>query len=95
MDDDQLIHLAQISGDAPVLDLHGMYLQEAEYATDHFLNTMFVQGEGIVRIVYGKGGEVLAGRIPEFVKKHKLVRYSRSSPGSFDTGAALYALLDV
>ncbi len=95
MDDDQLIHLAQISGDAPVLDLHGMRLQEAEYEVDHFLNSMFVQGESMVRIVYGKGGEVLSGRIPEVVKKHKLVRYSKSSPGDFDTGAAMYALLDV
>lgn len=95
MNDDRLIGIAQIAGDASMLDLHGMSLYEAEHAVDQFLHESFMAGDEVVRIVHGKGTEVLARSIPQFVKKHPLVRYAKPSLGSFDVGAAIYAVLDI
>jgi DNA-nicking Smr family endonuclease len=95
MDDDRLIGIAQMADDAPMLDLHGMSLYEAEHEVDRFLHRMFMAKESVVRIVHGKGGEVLAHNIPKIVKKHPMVRYSKPSLESFDVGAAIYAVLDI
>ncbi len=46
----------------PVLDLHGLGVQDALAATERFLAEAVAAGEPVVRIVYGKGRHSPGGR---------------------------------
>jgi DNA-nicking Smr family endonuclease len=88
--------LRDLLGITPTLDLHGMGVKEALATTEKFVRHAQVQGDMVVRIVYGKGHGSPGGRgvlrdvIPRWLEREGaelIERYQRLPDASGADGS--------
>lgn len=89
-----LVSVAEMNPNIEKLDLHGMDLYDAEYEVSRFLDQQFMAGEPVVKIIFGVGRGVLAGQVPDFVKKDPHVLYSKIATQGFEGGTVVYAVIN-
>ena len=72
----QVINLnnADLLAFSPELDLHGMYVEEALYALDQWLDKAFLFEHKHVRIIHGIGKGILRQKIRIYLSSHRLVK---------------------
>lgn len=91
-DEDLLLLNPEFRKDIPQLDLHGLTAEQAEAQADMFINSEFMKGNRVVRIVHGKGTGKLQKVVSGFVSTHPLVAKSRGGEGR-DQNSVIYAVL--
>ena len=75
------------------LDLRGMTLDEAEMATDMFLDQAFIAGQAQVSIIHGKGTGVLRKGIREYLRTHAHAgQYREGAIGEGDAGVTIVTI---
>jgi DNA mismatch repair protein MutS2 len=77
----------------PELDLRGMDLFEAEYATEKFIDDAILSRIPALVIIHGKGTGVLRSGIHSLLKKNKAVKYFRL--GTFGEGEAGVTIVEL
>ncbi len=50
-------------GGVPEIDLHELTVDQAEYAADRFIDQQFVAGSEAIRIIHGRGKQILRNAI--------------------------------
>jgi DNA mismatch repair protein MutS2 len=80
-------------GETVFVDLHGMSVDEARDELDKFLDTEFMNGTEVVKIVHGRGEQKLRKMVENHLAKHKLVEYHRGSQSPSQQGAVTFAVL--
>lgn len=91
-----LIWASELGNSAPTLDLHDpkMNAQLAELKIQNFIQTQFMQGRQVIRIIHGFGTgalEKVTRRVLEKEKDRGIVLGFR--PASHASQAAMYAVL--
>lgn len=77
------------------LELHGLYVDEALYRLDQFLNDAFVAGFSEVRIIHGKGTGALRQAVRDALRNHPLVKAFRSGLyGEGESGVTVVQLTE-
>ncbi len=76
------IFAAEIDHNLPVIDLHGLFPDEAKNQLDNFLYQCFQKRISAARVVYGIGTGKLQGQILPFLANHGLVEISKDEGGS-------------
>jgi DNA-nicking Smr family endonuclease len=80
-------------GESASLDLHGETADAARHDIEAFIDRSFLQGEPVIKIIHGRGGEILKRMTEKILAKHPLVEYSRGSTNFSESGAVTYAVL--
>lgn len=80
-------------GDAPEVDLHGLTMEEALNRLETFLHHEFMHGTETVKIIHGRGEEILRKAVQKTLSSHPLVEYSRGSNNPKQAGAVTFAVL--
>lgn len=90
-DPEALLFLAEAGGDVPEVDLHGLYPAQALESVERLLNTAFVRGERVVRVIHGKGEGRLREALHRASRSHPLVEHFRETSGG---GATVLLLVE-
>ncbi|MBU0540297.1 Smr/MutS family protein [Patescibacteria group bacterium] len=80
-------------GEAPEIDLHGLTTEEAINRLETFLHHEFMHGTETVKIIHGRGEEILRKAVQKTLTGHPLVEYSRGSNNPKQAGAVTFAVL--
>ncbi len=83
-------------GEAPEIDLHGQSADQALHELDSFLHSRLMHGDEVIRIIHGRGNQVLRKKIHEWLEKQKqldLVAYYRDAQNPAQQNAVTYAVL--
>ncbi|MBU1348441.1 Smr/MutS family protein [Patescibacteria group bacterium] len=84
---------AELGGECASVDLHGMTIREATDALDASLDTEFMAGTEVVKIIHGRGEQKLRKAVEALLSTHQLVEYWRGSNAPTQAGAVTYAAL--
>lgn len=75
----------------PEVDLHGARADDAVSSAERLLQSSFVRGERVIRIIHGKGEGRLREALRRWLASHRLVaRYQEAAAG----GVTLVALVE-
>ncbi len=80
-------------GEVPECDLHGMRADEARHAVDTFLHHAFMQHASAVRIIHGRGADILRRTVHELLAHHPLIATFQDAEAPPFAGAVTAALL--
>ncbi|NQV00282.1 MAG: Smr/MutS family protein [Parcubacteria group bacterium] len=84
---------AEIGSGSPSCDLHGLDVDDAIVKCDSFLNSQFIKGEKVVRIIHGRGTGKLRDEIQKYLKDHELVEDFRDSQNPSEINAITIVIL--
>lgn len=76
------IFAAEINQNLPIIDLHGLFPDDAKNKLDNFLFENFNKKSPAIRVVYGIGTGRLKAEILAFLAKHGLVEVCQDEGGS-------------
>lgn len=85
---EDLISIAEMTGEAPELDLHGFPVDQAVAEMETFLRIERKAGTRVVKIIHGKGTGALQAAVLRTCKKQKEIQYYR--PALEGIGGAIY-----
>lgn len=75
---------AELGGDVPEVDLHGMHQREAQDALERTIQSAFMQSERVIRIIHGRGDGVLGEMVQKQLKEHpNVVNHKRGDGVSY------------
>ncbi len=83
-------------GECPEVDLHGMSSDLALHELDRFLHQELMQDAEVIRIIHGRGEQILRKKIHAWLTKQKdldLVAYFRDAQNASQQNAVTYAAL--
>jgi len=83
-------------GACPEIDLHGMTSDAALHELDKFLHHELMGGAETIRIIHGRGDQILRKKIHAWLEKQKtlnLVAYFRDAQKAGEQNAVTYAAL--
>jgi len=83
-------------GACPEVDLHGMTSDAAIHELDRFLHQELMKGSEVIRVIHGRGDQILRKAIHAWLKKQKaldLVAYFRDAQNPSQQSAVTYAAL--
>lgn len=80
-------------GTAESLDLHGMSREETKNELDKFLNHQFMLGTEVVKIIHGRGDQILRRAVEDYLKKCPFIEYFRGSNNPAEAGGATFAVM--
>ncbi len=96
-DEESAVFAAELGGQVPEVDLHGLLVDQALDELDVFINHEFAYPPRVaikvVKIIHGRGKGKLQKAVAGYLKKSKLVKYSRDSQTPAQAGAVMYAVL--
>ena len=77
------IFAAEISGNAPSIDLHGSDTQSAMHELDVFLHSVYAHGDDVAEVIHGRGAGILREAVRSFLSSMSIVEYYRggTNPG--------------
>lgn len=80
-----------MGAETPEVDLHGKRADEALSDAERLLQSSFVRGERVIRLIHGKGEGRLRDALHAWLRTHRLVeRFREEAMG----GATLVALAE-
>ncbi len=85
--------LAAEVGNVESIDLHGMSKDEASHELQMFLHQQFMLGSRAVKIIHGRGSEVLQKMTLDMLKSERIIDAFQGSHSTHEMGAVTYALL--
>lgn len=86
-----MLFQAEAGADVPEVDLHGLRADEAVSAAERLLQSSFVAGDRVIRLIHGKGEGRLREALRRWLAAHRLVARSREDAAG---GATLVALVE-
>lgn len=89
----QLLSAAELAGDAPTIDLHGLSAGSSVHELDAFLHRSYVRGERVVEIIHGRGSGTLMAAVRETLGEHPLVDYFSPASDPSRIGGSTFAVL--
>jgi len=88
------IFAAELGGETPELDLHGMNVDDAIREIDRYINHEALAGTEVVKIIHGRGTGKLRAEIHKYLRgQTELVARFRDSNAPGEMGGATYAVL--
>lgn len=85
---------AELGGDIPELDLHGLSVEEALCKLETFVYRKHPRGTEALKIIHGRGRQKLHAAVQDWLKNHKdCIAYYRDSHDPSQQGAVTYAAL--
>ncbi len=90
------IFAAELGGEAPELDLHGLEIDQALSELDTFLHHQMMLKAEVLKIIHGRGEQKLQRAIHEWLRQapqSKLVAYFRGSENPTHQNAVTYLAL--
>lgn len=84
---------AELSGNAPSVDLHGMHVEAAVHVLDLFLHTEFMRHTDVIKIIHGRGSGTLREAVHVFLRAQTLVETYRDGRNPSEILGVTYAVL--
>ena len=88
------IFAAELGGDVPTIDLHGMHLDDIDRELGHFVYAKHPPGTEALKIVHGRGTQKLRKAVHDWLKKHPdVVAYFRDAAAASQQGGVTFVAL--
>jgi len=84
---------AELSGNAPSVDLHGLDTQSGVHELDLFLHSSFMHGDEVVKIIHGRGSGKMREVVHTFLATQELVEMFRDAQNQVEVLGATYVVL--
>ncbi len=84
---------AELSGNAPLVDLHGFDVLSGIHTLDLFLHSAFANGHDTVKVIHGRGTGKMRDAVRAFLKTEPLVEYFRDSHNPTEMSGVTYVVL--
>lgn len=88
------IFAAELGADVPTIDLHGDSFEEAKYRVGNFLYQHHPEGTNVLRIIHGKGTQILHDKLQAWLKKQKGVIHVRNAEAIGQQGGVTYVVIE-
>jgi DNA-nicking Smr family endonuclease len=80
-------------GTAERIDLHGMTREDTVSELDKFLNHQFMEKTEVVKIIHGRGDQILKRAVEQYLKRCPFIEYFRNSNNPNESGGVTYAVI--
>lgn len=84
---------AELSGNAPSIDLHGLDTQSGTHEIDLFLHASFAHGDEVVKIIHGRGTGKMRDAVHAFLAKQTIVETFRDAMNPSEVSGVTYVVL--
>lgn len=84
---------AELSGNAPLIDLHGLDTQAGTHDLDIFLHAAFMHGDEVVKIIHGRGTGKMREAVHAFLTSQEIVETFRDGQNPSEISGVTYAVL--
>jgi DNA mismatch repair protein MutS2 len=84
---------AELSGNAPSVDLHGLDTDAGVHELDLFLHSAFMRSDDVVKIIHGRGTGKMREAIQAFLSTQELVERFRDSHNPTEMAGVTYVVL--
>jgi DNA mismatch repair protein MutS2 len=84
---------AEMSGNAPSIDLHGLDTDAGVHELDLFLHSAFMRSDDVVKIIHGRGTGKMREAIHKFLSSQELVEQFRDSHNPAEMAGVTYVVL--
>lgn len=91
--DESKIFGAELSGNAPSVDLHGLDTEAGVHDLDLFLHSAFMRGEEVVKVIHGRGTGKMREAVHMFLSTQELVEMFRDGHGPAEISGVTYVVL--
>ncbi len=88
------IFAAELGADVPTIDLHGDSFEDARYEVGNFLYRNHPPGTEVLRIIHGKGTQILHDKLHTWLKKQKGVIHVRNAEAPGQQGGVTYVVME-
>ena len=87
------VFAAELGTTTESLYLHGMNREDTGNELDKFLNHQFMLSAEVVKIIHGRGDQILRRTVEDYLKKCPFVEYFRGSNAPHEAGGATFAVI--
>lgn len=84
---------AELGANVPEIDLHGDSFEDAKFRVSNFLYQNHPHGTEVLRIIHGKGTQVLHDKLHAWLKKQKGVIHVRNAEAKGQQGGVTYVVM--
>ncbi|OGL63343.1 hypothetical protein A3C09_03695 [Candidatus Uhrbacteria bacterium RIFCSPHIGHO2_02_FULL_47_44] len=84
---------AELSGNAPSIDLHGLDTDAGVHDLDIFLHSAFMRGEDVIKVIHGRGTGKMREAVHAFLSKQNIVETFRDGRSAAEISGVTYVVL--
>lgn len=84
---------AELSGNAPFVDLHGLDASAGVHELDLFLHSAFMRGDDVIKIIHGRGTGKMREAVHAFLATETLVETFRDGHSPAEISGVTYVVL--
>jgi dsDNA-specific endonuclease/ATPase MutS2 len=84
---------AELSGNAPSIDLHGLDVLAGVHELDLFLHSTFMRGDDVVKVIHGRGTGKMREVVQTFLSTQQIVETFRDGQNPSEISGVTYVVL--
>ncbi|MCX6715105.1 MAG: Smr/MutS family protein [Candidatus Uhrbacteria bacterium] len=84
---------AELSGNAPIIDLHGLLTEAGVHDLDLFMHSAFMRGDDVIKVIHGRGTGKMREAVHAFLSTQALVEMFRDSHNTTEMSGVTYVVL--
>lgn len=84
---------AELSGNAPSVDLHGLDTDAGIHDLDTFMHSAFMRGEDVIKVIHGRGTGKMREAVHAFLSMQEMVETFRDGRSAAEISGVTYAVL--
>lgn len=84
---------AELSGNAPSIDLHGLLTEAGVHDLDTFMHSAFMRGDDVIKVIHGRGTGKMREAVHAFLSVQDIVETFRDAHNPTEMSGVTYVVL--
>lgn len=84
---------AELSGNAPSIDLHGLDTDAGLHDLETFMHSAFMRGDDVIKVIHGRGTGKMREAVHVFLSKQNIVETFRDGHNPAEISGVTYVVL--
>ena len=84
---------AELSGNAPSIDLHGLDTEAGIHDLETFLHGAFMRGDDVIKVIHGRGTGKMREAVQAFLSTQEIVETFRDGRSTAEISGVTYVVI--
>lgn len=84
---------AELSGNAPSIDLHGLDIDAGLHDLDTFMHSAFMRGDDVIKVIHGRGTGKMREAVQTFLSEQQIAESFRDGHNPAEISGVTYVVL--